>query len=430
MSLYKIIPGLLLAGTLALNTGCAIDQKSTSQEKVEQERTEQKKEENLQNEIHSERPELSAVGDGIALKEYIHRFSLTPDSEINLYEKFGLKAGEASIYYEVVDAKTGLKNIISYLEKGLESRDTQSKKEKQASIKYYRGLLAQIPGEESESYRRSLSNLEKSVREGVISGKDVDDGFYILVGKSKTTKGYAENSIPIIVDIKNTPEKLYFPESENSARIVGEVVYTKKLMETGKEGVLTKRLVETDKKSVIDPTKERKEKKSKKPLSTKLLVDGMYGKNGLKGASIGIGYGPFVLSVNYSNSGDKIVKEIEVPLSNGRQGVGIVKDLDFNSLGIGVEAYVNKILFLGAGINSWTYTNSVLEEIVSSNGDVLKSNTDSKSGKETSGRFYGGLDIPISKVIGVRAMCGYDTKKGVWGGIGGRFKLGKKPDKK
>lgn len=162
---------------------------------------------------------------------------------------------------------------------------------------------------------------------------------------------------------------------------------------------------------------------NKKSPSIKLIVDGMYGENGLKGAGIGIGYGPFSLSTNYSKSNDRIVEELEIPLSNGRRGVGTVKDLDFSSFGIGLEAYANKILFLGAGINFWNYTNSTIEEIVSSDGDVLKSNTDSKPGKETSGRFYGGLDIPVSKAIGIRIIGGYDTKKGVWGGIGGRFKL-------
>jgi len=171
----------------------------------------------------------------------------------------------------------------------------------------------------------------------------------------------------------------------------------------------------------------KKEEESKKSLSTKLTVSGFYGEKGLKGASIGFGYGPFSLSANYSKSNDRIVEELEIPLSNGRRGVGTVKDLDFSSFGIGLEAYANKILFLGAGINFWTYTNSILEEIVSSNGDVLKLNTDSKSGKKTSGRFYGGFDIPVSKAIGIRIMGGYDTIKGGWGGIGGRFKLNKKP---
>ena len=170
----------------------------------------------------------------------------------------------------------------------------------------------------------------------------------------------------------------------------------------------------------------QKEEESKKPL-IKLIVDGMYGENGLKGAGIGIGYGPFSLSANYSKSNDRLVEELEVPLSNDRQGVGTVKDLDFSSLGIGVEAYANKILFLGAGINFWNYTNSTVEEIVSSDGDVLKSRIASKSKKEISGRFHGGLDIPVSKAIGIRIIGGYDTKKGVWGGIGGRFKLNKKP---
>jgi len=174
----------------------------------------------------------------------------------------------------------------------------------------------------------------------------------------------------------------------------------------------------------------KKEKESKKPLSIKLTVDGFYGEKGLKGAGIGIGYGPLSLLANYSNSKDRIVEELEVPLSNGRKGVGTVKDLGFNSLGIGLEADVNKILFLGAGINFWNYTTSIVEEIVSPNGDVLKSNTDSRPEKKTSGRFYGGLHIPVSKALDIRVMGGYDTEKGGWGGIGGRFKLGKKLYKK
>lgn len=209
-------------------------------------------------------------------------------------------------------------------------------------------------------------------------------------------------------------------------RLIGKGVNFKKIL----AGLALATFLSSPQVAYASGSNQQKEEESKKPLPIKLIVDGFYGEKGLKGAGIGIGYGPLSLLANYSNSKDKIVEELEVPLSNGRKGVGTVKDLGFNSLGIGLEADVNKTLFLGAGINFWNYTTSTVEEIVSPNGDVLKSNTDSRSGKKTSGRFYGGLHIPVSKALEIRVMGGYDTEKGGWGGIGGRFKLGKKLYKK
>ena len=431
---YKTLFGLGLATitALTLNAGSATAQEKEKEEQVvEQEVVQEKKEEKVvqkkkkkepQNIIYSEYPELSAVGEGVVLKDFVHYLPLIPSSKINLDEKFGLDAKKGNVFYEIIDTKTGLKNIISYLEKDLSSRDEQSKKERQATINYFEGLLKRILEEKSESDKQSLSNLEKSVKEGFISGEGIKDGIYVIIGKSKTTERLAENSIPILVNIRTEPEKLYVPEPEKriEERVV-DVAESEKPTKPGEKFVVER----------VEITGTRKkEEKPKKSLSTRLIVDGFYGKDGLKGAGVGIGYGPFSLLLNYSTRDDKIVEEIITDLSAGRTGIGTIKNTDFNSLGTALELYFNPF-FVGTGINLWNYTHSVEESIVSSDGEIIKSNTNSKSKRTILGKFYAGAELPVSERFGLRAMVGYETGNGigngrVWGGIGGCFKFGNK----
>ncbi len=156
-----------------------------------------------QNRIYSSNSELSTAGEGVGLKDFVFNLDLDSDSKINLNDKFGLYAKRGDISYDVIDARKGLKSIISYLKKDLSSRDSQSKKERIATIRYYQSLLKKTPHNE----RASLNKLEKAVKDGVLDVQKeslghIELGRYFIVAKSESIGGRKKNGVPIILDIK------------------------------------------------------------------------------------------------------------------------------------------------------------------------------------------------------------------------------------
>ena len=431
MSLLK--KGLAYGGALLLasNIGYAAIQKKANQE-----------EEKLQNTIFTRYLDLSVAG-GIVLKKYVHDLDLTkPGSRINIEEMFELYAEKASMDYEIVDGKTGLKNIISQLKKDLKPRDTQSQKERQALIKHYESLLNNTSEEKLVSDEPSKKNLEGYVKQGYISGKGVEPGLYVLKGISKESTAYVKdkapethysNSVPILVNIITAPEKPVKDKKD-----IGEGVFGLDL------GIPVDDVTESGKKSSpkqkppvkvpekvasivgeVTYTKKEKEKKPKKSHSTRIGIDGLFRKDdGLMGGKIVLGHGSLGIYGSYSERNNELVKEIIAPLSNGRQGVGTNNRVGINAVGLGLELYLHKNFFVGGGVEFERSTNSVKETILDSQGKEIKSYINSKSRKRTYGNIYCGLDIGV-----LRATIG-NNKNGVHYGIGFNIKIpNKEPGK-
>ena len=152
-----------------------------------------------QNRILSRNEENSATGEGVLLKDFIYNVNLVPNTKVSLDSAFGLYAQKGNVSYEVVSGRTGLRRVLSELK----SAKKPTGKEK-ASIDYIQGLL----GKTWENDANSVGALEMAVKDKIIDvekeAKDVLSGRYVFVAKSRSLEGYNANSIPIIVDIKNS----------------------------------------------------------------------------------------------------------------------------------------------------------------------------------------------------------------------------------
>ncbi|MDP3992033.1 MAG: hypothetical protein Q8P79_00820 [Nanoarchaeota archaeon] len=165
----------------------------------------------------------------------------------------------------------------------------------------------------------------------------------------------------------------------------------------------------------------------------RLTLDGFGGNEyGLLGAAAGVGYGPFGASINYSQANNELTKQISVPFGDGRTGTGRQENSDFRFFGasgevypfaIGQEIPYLKYLFVGAGATIGPYTTTVQESILSSTGDTLKTERNSKSQTELAGRFFGGVNVPVWQQWGLRAFAGYDTQRGKFFGAGASYRL-------
>ena len=166
-----------------------------------------KKTQTLQNRILSKDQSwtFSATGEGIFLKNFV--YSLNIDSNSNCDLEGMLSAVKGDVHYEVMGAKKGLENTLSYLRK-IKNQTGEQK----ASMRYMEGLLKNT--EESDS--QSVRLLGKSLQDRVIAPQQdslfvngewqIKEGRYIIMARSETkTFGgvkYVANSVPILVDVR------------------------------------------------------------------------------------------------------------------------------------------------------------------------------------------------------------------------------------
>ncbi len=355
------------------------------------------------NKIYSRNPEYSASGEGVLLKDFVYDL---PDSTVNIGKWLGLYAQRGDISYDAVNTRKGLENTLSYLREGTQTP------EKRASIDYVQRLLRTM----SETDSTSLKALREAVADGSINSQEITEikpNTYIIIAKSSAGQGYVSESVPILVNIRAKPISSVPPARREPEPVRGRV----DTLRTDTIPRVTQRPLYTPRES---------ERHERKKSSARLTLDGFAGENKVIGAGIGIGYGPVGFSVNYSQAGDRTVDSVTVPLSVGRIGTGIKEERDFRSLGITVELHPLESLFLGAGVNSGNYTTRVKESIISASGDTLETNTNSRSDNKHSYRIFGGAEIPLNSMLGLRVFGGYDSRKGAWGGLGGRFRLNKK----
>lgn len=395
------------------------------------------------NTIYSKNHEYSAACDGVTLKRFAEDLHLNTDSKINPDEYFQLHAKEGDLSWRVRDSREVLQNTITYLKRDLDSMDSQSRKERQACINFYENFLNETPESDEFTKRMLGASLEDKVidagdflvRDGDKRQWVIKDGIYSLVAKSPTIKDdegdtfHKSNTVPITTNVNLQAYEIVGDtirslkpyadwsedEKDQHARDFAFFEEGRKLEEVS-EGVYVAR----DPKEVEEEVKDI-EKHVKDPRSIGLITDGFYGQNGLVGGSLGVNYGWFNLLVNYSGKNDEIVEELSVPLSRGREGVGTTREVDFNSIGASLEIQPLPYLFFGAGVNNWTYSTEVEESIISQYGDVIKTNSNSRSESDISKRFYGGFNIPLTDRLDLRLSGGNDSEVG-WFGSGG-FKI-------
>ncbi|MBW6442381.1 hypothetical protein K0A97_01200 [Patescibacteria group bacterium] len=404
------------------------------------------------NRVYSEDSRLSVSGDGVILKDFGFDMYLNPDSETSLSEylnKFKLKPLEGDINWSIGDAKEGLRDVINYLKKDLNSLDSLSKKKAIATINHYERLINEIP----ESDKNSLNNLEKLLYNGSPISKDdmknIQEGPYMFIAKSntdsvpvvvylnwKTPEGgdYLDKKIidsldDISLRLKPTPDRrrpLIFPLDCLDRKTSKNEDFSFSPYENNGGEKDTLREAQSDSLKSYEPEGSQKgqpvPKKIKSSYGAKIFGGLSAGKNGFRRIEAGVGYGPVSFVVNSSEAGDQKVREISVPLSEGILGVGEEYNSNFRSVGVGGEIDISRYLSVGAGVNQWTSTNHVKESIVSSSGEIIKENENSKNQKSKSYNVNSSINFPILNDLSLGLTGGYNWMKdhgesGAYGGI-------------
>lgn len=380
------------------------DSLQKSKSKIEQIQTREKQKPSKKpNYIYSKDPKITASGDGIFAKTYLHNFDLMPDSKISFDSLFYAMQGDVNFKFS--DAKSGIENILSYMEnQGLDSKDTAFRNHVYDLIKY-------IHKNPSDSL--SLEKLNSAVSDNVIdAGEDslysqknklweIKDGVYMLVAESQNTKKLEKQSVPMLVELNMHDKK----NPKIKVRGLESRLYADNLNDEEKQTKI--QYVQTNQ----DSTQNQKPKKTKqKKLS--LIVQGNYGEE-IYEAGLGLGVGPVAGLINFARARDENIKDIQTPKSSsGRYFTGTEDNVNYNAVGGSIEAHLWRF-YLGAGANYWNYTTNIKESI-KANGKTLAENTDSESKNEFSQKAYLGFEFGKNLRLGLHG--GYDTKKGGFGG--------------
>jgi hypothetical protein len=147
-------------------------------------------------------------------------------------------------------------------------------------------------------------------------------------------------------------------------------------------------------------------------------------------ASLGARYNPaknFGLGVS-ADVGFESGRNLETyseTLGSGRSVYGEINEKDIFSVGFSGEIKAGPFI-IGGGVGKRSSLRDTIEQIMRYD-EVLKSNSNSASASETTGKAYGGVEL-MGKRFGVDVIGGYKFGKsnsGAFGGIKGVIKLGK-----
>jgi len=113
------------------------------------------------------------------------------------------------------------------------------------------------------------------------------------------------------------------------------------------------------------------------------------------------------------------------PSATGRYFTGSITNGKMAGLGADVEFYLGKkdtgtYFLLGIGPNIWTYEQLDSLKLMNANGEEMASNSDNKVVYKPSIEAYLGLQAQW-----LRLTAGWDSRKGIFGGIGGVIPLSK-----
>ncbi|HKL24162.1 MAG TPA: hypothetical protein VJ912_02400 [Candidatus Nanoarchaeia archaeon] len=362
------------------------------------------------NYIYANDKKITAAGDGIFAKTFVQNVPLTPKSKISLDSLFHAKKGK--VYFDVINAKKGISNIKNYIV----SQGELTGKEK--AFKNHLNSLEKF-AEKNPGDSNTVEILNNALKDGTLSVKEdslydakkdewkIKDGAYIIRAKSSAKDNLKTQSIPIYTNISTHHEK--------SPKIEGKGIesylhgYNKNNTKQG-----GKTFIEYD----VNPSKEKEENKEKKNSNKdfSLIAQGNYGKN-FYDAGIGFKLGNIAGVFDFSKAKDQTIRDVETPLGEtGRYFSGKEQNIDQTGIGANIEWHPGNLYF-GVGGKHWSYTTKTTEKMHSSNGDVLKNNTNSESKTDLSGKIYGGYNISLSDKFNLGIQGGYGTKFGPFGGI-------------
>lgn len=368
-----------------------------------------------ENRIYSKNGEITTAGSGILGTKYDFILPLTPNSKIGLDSLFHSNQGE--IYFEVLDGKKGLENILKYL-----SPENHSDGKDIAFKKYVKNKLLE-DAKKNPSDSLSLRLLNKAVKDGIldvqadilyVNGEwQIKDGIYVLSAKSKEiAKGdttFKANSVPIILDIKTfNNEKFKLPVNGFKSFFLGNNLNIS-------EGKYKNQFALNIGNSRKNFPEEKTDEKDKKHTS---VIVGVHAGQ-VNGLYLGLQHGKIGILGSYSMGLYENLKTIRGPESStGMHGEVSTNNSHWRAPGLSGE--YNKNYFIGLGTNFWNYDYEKEVKILNKDGTMKRKAEPLEHKSAISANFYAGKNFKNNK-IGL--IAGYDTKKGFYGGT--RYRFGK-----
>jgi len=242
----------------------------------------------------------------------------------------------------------------------------------------------------------------------------------LSLGVRGTYAGQKNNPIAfsyIQVEAKKQSKEEVLEKGKKTAQTIVKEVEEVAKIEKAKSETMNTRLIP---KNVWDV-------KSEAPLE---FIGGFIGNNASRGFQVGVQKNPYAFGMTFENTNEKNLKSINLPLSGTRIARGSIDQVNKRSMGFFGEYHFhepiisNLNLFIGAGLNNYTWTERTQERIMNGS-EILKTNTDERTKSKWSPEFHVGLGGK-----NFQGFIGYNlhNKKGFIG-VRGKFGGNKKSSK-
>lgn len=381
----------------------------------------------------------SVTGDGSVLRNLCYDINLTPNSRIDLGDILDLETlSGRNVNYKVLDLEEGLRGVIARIRNGDQTGETQT------SIKYYQRLLGLVGTEIQKPDVYSEQRLQRALEDEVIDVRGeglfnpsarayhTEDGLYAVLVESEDK----DESHYVFLRLRGSPEDFaqpIQPETRPEGQL-GERVDVDEAFDVF-EGIPQPEIDLAGEPDYLPGiTSEDRRARRADRVATRFSIGAMRNfEDTERGLIASSGVGSLSVFAGITQSDDKTLERLNVPLNNGRLGRGTTERIDESSLMAGLEFHPGYFV-LGAGVEKDDYTLRVNERIEAANGDVLASSSNSKTKSEFNKIFYGGVDIPLTRNLGVKALIGQkiswdNLKKENFGSLGVSFRTHRSQDR-
>lgn len=345
-------------------------------------------------------------GDFVFVTDYMHETNRNEITDINALVKGGdsRKGVKPKIY--ALDPSVAIQSRIKFYNSA-RAKQFYSQEQRLDLIGRCQNFLAELKAKKIAPSKKSLEALSVALSDGTINPeelKDVENSVYAIVKEGYDNK-VGNYAVFYLTELTSEPTISQF-------KAIAKAYHD--LVEKS-----TKDLEQKAQTPVIEAPKQKKDYRS-------IYLQAQQTTNGdldSHTTSLGARFNPFQkvdigfgANLDIGFGLDKETDSYSALLSAGRTANGTMTDTGKFSIGGSLEAQFGPLL-IGGGFDYKNWIQNVVEQILDSSGNVVKSNTNSIPNRQIFGKVYTGVELPIGDAMRLGMVAGYNMKDGGYFGF-------------
>lgn len=363
--------------------------------------------------------------------DYLHPLNRNEITDINALIKGGDSRQGVKPKIYAIDPSIAFQNKIKSLnsQEGKNFYDSKGQKNQRLYlIGKFQKFLNELKRQNISPSAKSLEALTVALNDGTLKPEElqnVEDNLYCLIKEGYDAK---EGNYSVLYLANLTSETTPAQYQEKIRQLEEALKYT---LSNLPGRALTPEEKEAQK--LTQEIQERKQKQKKKERDYRgIYLQSQQTINGdlnYPTTSLGVRFNPFKevdigfgANIDLGLGFDEQTHSYAGQLSAGRTANGTITDTGKFSVGGSLEAQFGPLL-IGGGIDYKNWIQNVVEQILDSSGNIIKSNTNSVPNRQIFGKVYTGVELPVGDAMRLGMIAGYNMKDGAYAGFRAGLKL-------